>query len=69
MAFHTRFHPRSLLPVVAFLGMLAALAVSVPSLRAQTPTCDGMHCHEQWHCGSKCICNPFHYTCLDDTDE
>lgn len=68
MAIRNRFHPRSLLPGIAFLGMLAAVAISVPSLRAQnTPTCDGMHCHKQWHCGTKCICNPFHHTCLDNT--
>lgn len=50
------------------LGMLLALGVSAPSARAdQTPTCDGMHCHSDGDCGSKCICNEYEFTCLDNT--
>ena len=63
-----RSRSKAALAPVMFAMMVLALGTSVGSLRAQgTPTCDGMHCHTDAHCGSKCICNPFHLTCLDNT--
>lgn len=52
-----------------FVGMVLAIGMSTPSARAQDPppTCDGMHCHEKADCGSKCNCNRFHHTCVDNT--
>lgn len=59
---------KALLAPALFVGMLLALGISAPRAQAQgTPTCDGMHCHSDAHCGSKCVCNPFHFTCLDNT--
>jgi hypothetical protein len=61
------------LPAVLMLtamGVALSMAVSAASVRANDPpTCDGLMCSSQWHCGSKCVCNPYHFVCLDNTEE
>jgi len=52
-------------------GLTASTVVTQKAF-ANTPACDGLYCYPgnaRQYCGTKCLCNPAAYTCVDNTLE